>query len=185
MKSKLLGKKIILIIVLIIFISSAVLLIYNRYLFGLAKEQGLGERSGEVYVPKDQPEKFTNDDGYEYYIMKHNSENVVFITKYNGDDENIIIPETIDGYTVERIDDSAFTCCNKIKTVDVHSNITYMGMTCFGGCKNLESITVYGNETEIGLYCFCDCPKVKIYCKKDSKTHKYVTENNVTFEILE
>ena len=96
------------------------------------------------------------------------------ITKYNGSDENIIIPSTFsvpetyrdsDGethtrhhtITVTAIGSSAYANNTSIKTVIFHDKLTSIGSSAFKGCIGLESIKTSASLRSLGYSAFRDC----------------------------
>lgn len=70
--------------------------------------------------------------------------------------KNLIIPETIDGYTVTAIADCAFQG-TEIETFSGPDSITQIGMGAFRNCKNLRRVFIPEGVLEIEGYCFEFC----------------------------
>jgi hypothetical protein len=62
----------------------------------------------------------------------------ITITSYGGTDTDIEIPYEIDGWEVTAIGNRAFAG-SKIKSVIVHSKVTYLGYAAFDDCSQLET----------------------------------------------
>lgn len=75
------------------------------------------------------------------FEYKVNEDNGITITKYIGDDENVVIPSKIDGRNVTEIGQLAFAQTN-IKQVVLSANIKTILIGAFGSCENLESIVL-------------------------------------------
>ena len=71
--------------------------------------------------------------------------------------DNIVIPNTLFGYTVTGIDKSAFYGCRNIKTVTIPNGVKSIGDNAFGNCSALESITIPNSVTSIGSSAFYKC----------------------------
>lgn len=82
------------------------------------------------------------------------SNDVATITKYTGSDEDITIPEEVDGYTVVGIGNQAFRNKTGIKSVSMPFGITTIGDSAFSGCSALETVELSDNVTTIGQYAF-------------------------------
>ena len=97
-------------------------------------------------------------DGIDFDI---NSENfTATVLDYYGSQENVIIPEKINGFTVTAIADSAFA--NKgVRSVSIPGTVTSVGKYAFENCKQLESIEIPSSVTEIGDYTFRNCELLK------------------------
>lgn len=87
-----------------------------------------------------QAEETSVEGDYEYSVNKDG--NSVTILKYNGDGEEVIIPEKINGKAVAGIEDTAFLSYEKLKNVLIPKSVTYIGINPFEGCTNLEEIQV-------------------------------------------
>ncbi|MBR3975581.1 MAG: leucine-rich repeat protein [Clostridia bacterium] len=62
----------------------------------------------------------------------------------------VVIPETLGGYNVTCIGKSAFSICDKIKSIKVPDNVTSIGGNAFFCCFNLEEIELPDSITSIG-----------------------------------
>ena len=62
-------------------------------------------------------------------------------------DEDIVIPNEIDGYPVRTILMGAFENCTNIKSVLIPENITLIQVEAFEGCTNIE--TIYFNAVDL------------------------------------
>lgn len=63
----------------------------------------------------------------------------VFIRKYIGKSENVVIPAEIEGFPVTYIDDRAFSG-SKVKSVVIPEGVTGLGLEIFSDTKNLKSV---------------------------------------------
>lgn len=89
---------------------------------------------------------------FEYEIVDGNA----IIVGYNGSDTNLTIPETINGYPVAKIGESAFEGNTTITDVRLPDSVTEIGAKAFKNCTALESI--YGpGVTSIGEEAFYGC----------------------------
>jgi uncharacterized protein YjdB len=104
------------------------------------------------------------------------------ITKYNGNDQNVVIPATINNIPVTSIGAGAFSGKTNLKTVSIPDSVTSIGagafLDCtqlttlsfagsseltaigdeaFQGCKNLQSVAIPGNVASIGESAFLQC----------------------------
>lgn len=83
------------------------------------------------------------------------------ITKYNGNQSYLVIPEEIEGYKVTEIGDRAFHECVSLINVEVPGTIKRIGDLAFWDCENLEQINLLNGVEYIG-YEFIAGSKVKI-----------------------
>lgn len=74
----------------------------------------------------------------------------VTISKYNGTDENVNIPEVLGGEKVIEIDPEAFYECSFLTTVTIPSTVTDIGDYAFKGCTSLNTINIPTSVISIG-----------------------------------
>ncbi len=89
------------------------------------------------------------------------SDNTIEITEYKGSDIDIVIPSTIDGYTVSSIGYSAMGQNKTVKSIYISDGITNIGNFAFTGCSSLETIRLPEGITELGMAVFSNCESVK------------------------
>lgn len=77
-------------------------------------------------------------DDYDYTVLN----GALTIDGYVGDGGDVIIPSTIDGYTVTGIAADAFKNCTTITSLIIPDSVTSIGAGAFSGCSGLESITI-------------------------------------------
>ena len=65
-----------------------------------------------------------------------------YITGYEGESAEVIIPAKYEGIPVVGIDSYVFSNNQYIKNVVIPDSVTYMGYGAFSGCSNIESITL-------------------------------------------
>ncbi len=83
----------------------------------------------------------------------------MIITKYNGTDQELMIPDTIEGYPVVKIGDSAFEGnINMTGDLTIPDSVKVIGRDAFNGCSRLNGrLTLPENLEEIGESAFRDC----------------------------
>ena len=92
------------------------------------------------------------------YTFNLNEEtNEYTITKYFGNEEEVIIPNSFNGLSVTSIGDSAFAGCLNIKSVEIKEGIIYVGAYAFDGCLNLNNVVISSSVTTICDYAFHFC----------------------------
>ena len=89
------------------------------------------------------------------YMYKKLSNNTISIHKYYGSEEDISIPDKIDGYSVAEIDDKAFKKSN-CYSITI-SNPLIIGNNSFEDCSNLSMINGIDNIISIGDKAFRNC----------------------------
>lgn len=108
---------------------------------------------------------YDNEIDYEHYLnldipegLKYTTyDDYVAITGYDGVENNIIIPDRINGIPVTHISSSAFEGNSTIHQIGLPMYLTYIGVSAFYSCKNLEGIVVPASVTTIDRYAFENC----------------------------
>ncbi|WP_037322935.1 leucine-rich repeat domain-containing protein [Ruminococcus sp. NK3A76] len=91
---------------------------------------------------------------YEYTLL---DDGTVEISKYNENDTEVIIPETIDGKKVTSIGYYAFADCSVIKKITIPYGVTTIGSYAFYGCYDLISIVIPESVSVIDSSAFYWC----------------------------
>lgn len=74
---------------------------------------------------------------------------------------DIVIPESIDGYTVSRIETNAFQNCNRLSDVTIPNTVSDIGDNAFSGCSRLSNITLLGiTPPAIGVGVLDNCSAI-------------------------
>ena len=79
------------------------------------------------------------------------------ITKYTGTETNVVIPSTINGINVTRIEANAFKDNTSITSVVIPQGVTSIGGAAFNNCQALTSIEIPNSVTSIGYSAFDSC----------------------------
>ena len=112
------------------------------------------------------------------------TENLAVITGYTGNDETLVIPSVIDGYTVSEISDSAFSS-EQIKRVIITSGVSKIGWFAFQGCTNLTSVTIPSSVTSIGYSAFyTEARGFTIYCNSGSFAQQYAKSYGISYATI-
>ncbi len=77
----------------------------------------------------------------------------VKITKYIGNDSDIVVPCTLGGNIVTTISTNAFNSTN-IKSISFTSNVQNFEYKCFQNCNSLQEINIAGNTVATLIYMF-------------------------------
>lgn len=100
----------------------------------------------------------------------NNTDGGIEIIRYNGNDENLVIPENIDGKKVVSIL-NAFNNNADIKTLTLPNGLQKIGNNAFLGCSNLECVSIPDTVTTIGYRAFADCENLKsVYIPQSVET---------------
>lgn len=131
--------------------------------------------ASEHYIDPKNPEGSLCGD----FTYRKLSDTTVSIWRYTPDvntykNENVSIPETLDGYKVTGIDKSAFApysgwdqTYKLIKSITIPEGVTDIGDFAFAGVTDeasiaegrlLENVNIPDSVTRIGKYAFAECP---------------------------
>lgn len=137
-----------------------------------------------IYKPK---KNITINDLYKNLISKNNDygyyiydeyDRYVTLVNYNGDEEDIVIPDYIHGKPVVSIEDSAFYGNTYIKTIKISKNVIKVGHQSFIGCSNLEIIFIPSSVIEFGSSALDNTFSLKkIVLDKNSKVENVLIDN--------
>lgn len=94
----------------------------------------------------------TGEYGNLKYYIDTDSESIT-IEGCDKEATSIIIPDKIDGYTVNTIGYQAFWGCTKLESIFIPDTIEYIEAGAFGDCKSLNTITINNNSTK---FCIVD-----------------------------
>ncbi len=93
-----------------------------------------------------------------YYNLDANGNAI--ITKYVGDDTDVVIPSTIKTYNVTEINQGVFKDNTSITSVTIDENLININANVFYGCTSLESVRLPISLQVIGDYAFYGCDKL-------------------------
>ena len=95
---------------------------------------------------------------YTYEVL---TDGTIRITSCQTSDVNLVIPDTIDGYTVTEIGTSAFANQISIQTVKFPANLKLIGVKAFANCTGLLEVTLPDTIQGAGQLCFSGCTALK------------------------
>lgn len=99
-----------------------------------------------------------NADLFTYEVASGNATIKAANTSISGE---IIIPSTIDGYTVTMIGHDAFNGCTAITGIIIPDTVTRIGNRAFYNCNSLTEIVIPDSVTSIGTNAFNGCKSLK------------------------
>ena len=91
---------------------------------------------------EEEPEVKKSGD-YEYIVL---DDETACIKQYNGEDEELIIPEKIDEIRVTGIGDYVFLGKTNLKEITISDSVESIGINPFAQCKNLLNINISPNH---------------------------------------
>lgn len=93
-------------------------------------------------------------DIYEYEVINGG----VVIKKYiTFEADEVVVPESIEGYPIQEIGEGAFSNCKTIKKIVLPDNLHKIGKYVFNCCESLADINLPNGLTEIGSRAFYCC----------------------------
>ena len=104
----------------------------------------------------------TADDGtYKNFKYTVTDENSAVISKYTGNESSVEIPESINGYPVTEIGDSAFKGNFSLKNAEIPNGVKIIGDYAFNDCTGLKTITIPESVEKIGKSAFFYCTRLE------------------------
>ena len=109
---------------------------------------------------------------WKYEKMEHEGKEAAVITKYGGCEEEVIVPESIDGLKVAAIGHRAFYKCETAKSIVLPDGLTFIADEAFLKCRNVVSIYIpdsvqsissgkrgYAGTSYSNVFCGCESLK--------------------------
>lgn len=109
-----------------------------------------------------------NEDDYSYSLIEGE---YAEITRYYGDDKNLVIPSELDGYPVVSIGKNAFENEKSLESVRVPDGVMIIENGAFSDCTNLKNIVLPNTILSVG-------------CDSFAQTKYYYTESNWKNDVL-
>lgn len=97
---------------------------------------------------------------YGDFTCTYLEDGTIEISKYNGNDAEVMIPEEIDGTAVTGIGNNAFSLVafsHSLTSIEIPDGVTYIGDCAFLDCYGLTSIEIPSSVTSIGSWAFGEC----------------------------
>ncbi len=84
------------------------------------------------------------------------NDDVVYLVAYNGETENLTLPDSYFGKNYE-IYDYAFYSCNTVKSIVIGDGVTAIGKYAFAFADKLETVIIGDSVKSIGDHAFASC----------------------------
>lgn len=139
-------------------------------------EKQLSAVSGTAGEKEENADKPGESSPFTYEVKNGTAE----ITGYSGKYSVLVIPDTIDGYTITSIADSVFSGNTNLTSVSLPKDLKTLGWFAFSGCTALKSATLPVSISEIGYDAFAHCTKLTIYCEKGSYAEKFAESYGIS-----
>lgn len=105
----------------------------------------------------------------------------VTIAKYAGAGGAVVIPSTINGLPVVRVNDNAFQDCTNLTSIAIPASVTSVGSWAFANCVKLTTVTIPKSVTALHGTSFIMCGKLSSI-KVDAENPSYISgEDGVVF----
>lgn len=102
---------------------------------------------------------------YKYTLLE---DGTAEITAYTGEDTELEVPSSLDGYAVTSIGENAFYVLYSLSSVTLPEGLTNIGANAFFCCGNLNSITLPESLKSIGDQAFNGCSSLSSITLPDS-----------------
>ena len=87
-----------------------------------------------------------------------NSDSTATVTGFSGEAvTDLVIPESLGGYTVSAIGSLAFANCGVLESVSLPNGVSIIDSNAFDRCTSLKSINLNEGITELGVHAFLNC----------------------------
>ena len=96
------------------------------------------------------------------FVFSTLADGTIKIIKYNGNEEEIVIPEMINGLIVSELGDGVFQNKKKITKIILPDTVTTIGNNAFYSCLELKDIKLSNNVEIIGNNVFSNCNKLSM-----------------------
>ena len=120
-------------------------------LCGLSGASSVTSASFRVYAKDENTQSLIK---YSY----NDSDKTAAVSLYAGNDDEVIIPQTTNGYTVTSISGFAFLAAT-LKSVSIPSTVQAIGAYAFSDCYDLEKVSFGENSAlqyiDVGAFSFC------------------------------
>lgn len=123
-----------------------------------AKFEAVNEAVGQAESGSDY---YRTEDGF----LFQDAEGGAALFRYDGEEENVVVPETYEGKSVVALGESCFSMNmhgeSELKSVTLPESVTVIGINAFGACHGLTSVNIPEHVTEIRYQAFADCTSLE------------------------
>ena len=119
----------------------------------ITNEEGLS--SGSNAMLASASETVYTSKGYSYTVADGKA--TIVYPGYSSSATKITIPDSLGGYPVTAIGDSAFSDCTSLVSVTIPDTVTSLGRYVFNRCSSLTTVVILGSGASGGSYMFNEC----------------------------
>ena len=123
-------------------------------------------------------EQITSEEtGHVYGVM---SDGTAVLIEYNEITNDVVIPETVDGYTVTRLH-REFRQYSSVETLTIPSTVKIIDRYAFACDYSLKTLRIYAGLEVIAPYAFYECPnltKIAFYGDEDQADDVQIFQGN-------
>ena len=91
------------------------------------------------------------------YIVDVKEDNTGTIVDYRGAEEEVEVPEELDGIAITAIGDGAFKLRQDITSVVIPEGVVSIGARAFSSCDGIKTLVLPGSLKSIGTRAFSNC----------------------------
>lgn len=141
-----------------------VILCFAIVLGGCKNTDASEETPTEAVTPTKAETKYQvtpSVEAYDYKITDKGTVTLLGFKDFRIDYQEVIMPDTIEGLPVTKIDKQSFWGYKFIVVLVIPDSIEEIGTVAFRQCASLESVTIGDGVKTIGSAAFRDCPSLK------------------------
>ena len=117
------------------------------------------------------------------YIVTENEATITRISAYSYTEKELIIPETINGYTVTKIDSQSkvFTRTEYPFVLKISNTVKEIAKSSFYGCEGITAVHFSDSVESIGPGAFWDCEDLELFYVEPSNRFYCADEHGILF----
>ncbi len=142
-------------------------------------EEVVAENNGEEIVDENDDVVLAADQTSETSFEFDSSTGT--ITRFVGNETDVVIPDKIGGVSVTAIGDNTFWNCDELTNIIIPQSITSIGNEAFSECDGLTNVNIPNSVISIGKGAFWSCDNLADLVVSSDNEY-YSSENGVLFD---